>query len=132
MTVWDNYRKTIFVASKPIKPPSSFAILTADNPGSNVLPKSVNKNAANTLLRELHDLQCHPIEIRGSSRDLDYSECSYIAQISKQDALHIGERYQQNAIYWVDNNKLYLIPCTAAQDHEEEYLGLFSERLMTP
>jgi hypothetical protein len=132
MTVWDNYRKTIFVVNKLVKPPSSFAILTADNPGSNVLPKSVNKKATNALLQELHDLQCCPIEIRGSSRDLDYSECSYIAQISKQDALRIGERYQQNAIYWVDNNKLYLISCTAAQHDEEEYLGLFSERLMTP
>ncbi len=131
MTVWDNYRTAIFIANKPIKPPSAFAILTADNPGSNVLPEIVNKNARNALLRELRDLQCDPIEIHGSSRDLKHSECSYIAEISKQEALQLGVRYQQNAIYWVDNNKLYLIPCIIDQDYEKEYLGFFSERLTT-
>ena len=54
MTVWDNYRTAIFIANKPIKLPSAFAILTADNPGSNVSPKIVNKKINNEDIRVMH------------------------------------------------------------------------------
>ena len=46
----------------------------------------------------------------------------------KSQAVQYGQQLEQNAIYWVEHNKLFLVP--VLYQHAEEYLGLFQSRVV--
>ncbi|WP_341503210.1 DUF3293 domain-containing protein [Gallaecimonas sp. GXIMD4217] len=64
----------------------------------------------------------------GCSPDFQHQEKSWAVLMHRDQALALGHKLEQNAIYWVDRDLLFLTPCLM-QEEDEECLGLFSERV---
>jgi hypothetical protein len=76
----------------------TFAILTAENPNAKKMSSAFNKNANNTLEKELRDGLYGFQHCKGQYGN---SENSYfIPNISRQKAIKIGRDYEQESIVW--------------------------------
>lgn len=103
-----------------------FAILTAWNPKSEEHDMAFNE-AQNRLLAE--DLSSvYFTDISGCSPSGDYEEAGFLAEISKPLAIGLAEKYHQNAIYWVENDELHLVPVLL--DFDEITIGRFSDKVL--
>ncbi|UTV27315.1 DUF3293 domain-containing protein [Photobacterium atrarenae] len=109
ISLWCCYQTIQFKAGqRPVYP--YFAILTAFNPGSIVLPPAQNRKRntllKNELLHEINGLQ--PLDC--SAPDGSWLEPSFAVPVSRARAAQLARRWGQNAFYWVEQGKLYLEP----------------------
>ena len=127
----DWYLTTDFeIPAKLSKYPSRFMILTAWNPMNQELSKDENI-ARNTKLESdlKHNFSCVHL-INGTDRHTKHKEDGYMADCDDINlACDYGLKYQQDAIFYVVGDTLYVIQC-ALDKRELVEVGSFRERII--
>jgi hypothetical protein len=124
----EHYLSTMFlVADDKIKYPASFAIITAHNPMDQLLSKEENRNRNIQLLHSLEKLGAKTLPIVGCSPDLTHREDSFIVSVSLNTAISVGRKFDQRAVYWVQNENLYLVYC---EKETKVMVAEFSSRIL--
>jgi len=81
------------------------------------------------LMHKLEKKQIPYWTIVGCSPDLTYREPSLLIDSDKITALELALSFEQNAIFWIEEQQLWLIPC-CMQGQTEVALGSFTDRLI--
>ncbi|WP_406666322.1 DUF3293 domain-containing protein [Gallaecimonas sp. GXIMD1310] len=131
MTLWASYENAVFMMPKPFPKRWDFAVITACNPRSKVLSDQFNDSRDRQLEAELDLAGLDARPLWGCSPDWQYREKSWAVRMSQAQAEALGRRLEQNAIYWVSQDLLYLVPCLL-HSRETCVLGRFSERCYQP
>ncbi len=112
MNLWENYRKICFIA--PFSAPKwpAYAIVTAWNPASRQLGMRRNTRRQRALWRAIAAVPRWQVmgPCRGSSLDESWQESSLLLASTRSEAIRLAARFGQNAIYWVDQGELWLLP----------------------
>lgn len=125
--LWQCYQETEFFFTQALSPQLSFAIITAHNPEGMILSPSQNRLLDKKLQNELMHLGVLHREIMGASVDLSHMEKSWAVAVERKVGIAIGLKFKQNAIYYVETDKLRLIPCLFQK--QEICLGSFSKKM---
>ena len=111
---------------------SDFVVVTAWNPRS--IPQWNWDNVENNqrLLAEINHTDCYRVSV--GNTDFSWWEESYAVDIPLSDALAIGNSFDQNAIYCVEDENLFLVLCLNGQrihlgSWRQRCVKNFSERL---
>lgn len=129
--LWSTYQKTWFKLFKLPNLNNNMCIITACNPYGE--PQSTTLN--NYLNRELaHELSAMPVEyseICAGSKDFSYYEDSFLLECEYSKAIALGRKWQQNAVFWINDNQLYLCACRPIVGGLPETIsmGKFTDRL---
>ncbi|MFM5189074.1 DUF3293 domain-containing protein [Aeromonas caviae] len=109
MTLWENYRKVCFIA--PFAPPHcpAYAIITAWNPASQWVGLRRNARRLRALVRQVGECLVMG-EVWGSDEDERWQEASLLLPLSQPEAIRLAARFGQNALYWVREGELWLVP----------------------
>ncbi|MCU4675587.1 DUF3293 domain-containing protein [Catenovulum sp. 2E275] len=126
-SLWQLYSETVFLLEQPLGEQIDFAIITAYNPKGQACTLGFNRLQDKALQADITNFRTPYRRLWGCSPQLDYSEKSWAVSINKQQALTLATKYQQNALYWVEQGELFLIPCMLTS-HNEENLGRFKSR----
>jgi len=95
--------------------PSEFIIVTAFNPeGRDYSPKS-NQKFDSDLGALIRKKALNAWRVIGGSRDFIHAEPGYAVQTNLKSGIEIGVKFHQEAIFWVTQNKLFLVDCDAHQ-----------------
>lgn len=122
-----NYLQTVFqIASSPANWPSRFAIVTAYNPNGKPHPLGENQKFDNALETELKLKNIWHWRVNGASPDLSHVELGFAIKVSLEEALIIGSRLKQEAIFWIEENILLIVSCDS---DEKQNLGAWTPRL---
>ena len=123
----ENYFRVIFIIVENITDfPKPFSIITACNPMDVSLKKSENQKRNEKLKVDLNNAQYFYKPIIGSSPDYSHQELSFTIKCTKKEAIQLGNKFGQRAIFWVTSKKLLVIDC----DDQKEYdLGSFEKRI---
>ncbi|MEZ6952260.1 MULTISPECIES: DUF3293 domain-containing protein [unclassified Aeromonas] len=127
MTLWENYRNVCFIA--PFAPPvwAAYAIVTAWNPAGQRVGMRRNARRQRALSRHLADtLVMGPVW--GSAPDECWQEASLLLHIPQGEAIRLAARFGQNALYWVVEGELWLVPVLLKG--EPCHLGRLTSRWM--
>ncbi len=80
----------------------SAAFITAWNPGSKKLTLDENYDRQIDLLEDISSQRLNYFVGRGESQSGDWSEDNYlILGVTRDDAIELAQRYEQNAIVWI-------------------------------
>ncbi|MFM4950982.1 DUF3293 domain-containing protein [Aeromonas dhakensis] len=116
MNLWENYRKICFIA--PFSAPKwpAYAIVTAWNPASRQLGMRRNTRRQRALRRAIAAMPGWQVmgPCRGSSLDESWQESSLLLACPRSEAIRLAARFGQNAIYWVEQEELWLLPVLLA------------------
>lgn len=82
-------------------------IITAWNPRSVRLAQSQNHQRNHDLKSDLDHFRMFKLLV--GNENFDWFEESYWVDISLKGGLTLAEKYQQNAIYWVDKKQVFLV-----------------------
>ncbi|WP_111979864.1 DUF3293 domain-containing protein [Algibacillus agarilyticus] len=129
-TFWELYKSTKFVFQQTVSSEIDFAIISACNPRGQILTSSHNRIRDKALQNDIYHLDAIYRSVYGCSPSLDFHEKSWLVGIDKIAAIQLAIKYEQNAIFWVEQGQLYLVPCLLTTE-SEVHLGLFKERLIT-
>ncbi|QDF68164.1 DUF3293 domain-containing protein [Shewanella sp. SNU WT4] len=125
--LWRAYQSSVFLLTQALTPSIDFAIITAANPlGVPHLPGQ-NRLYDRQLQQDIDELRVPYRRILGASPDLSHVEASWAVILPLAEALDLGRRWQQLAIYYVSGNRLGLFSCSDANSRLD--LGAFSERV---
>lgn len=113
--MWENYKKIRLLANAPQPEWTCFAIITAWNPASTLRHPEENDAHQQDLLNQLINFPL--LEVWGCSPDLSWRERSVAVACPLAFARQLAIRFGQNAIYWVDQGELWLVPVLL--QHEE-------------
>lgn len=127
-TLWQQYKDSVFFIEQPLSEQLNFAIITAYNPEGQVCNLGANRLRDKALQHDINQLKIPYRRIWGCSPQLDYSEKSWVIATEKKQAIELAIKYQQNAIYWIEQGMLYLTPCLMHTE-AEELLGRFNLRI---
>ncbi|SNY53794.1 Protein of unknown function [Arsukibacterium tuosuense] len=128
MSLWEAYRDSVFICRQRLASQLSFAIISAQNPAGELKNPHLNLCLDKRFEGFLQQARIPFRSVVGASADLRFQEKSWIVFCDKVQAMQLGRDLQQNAIYWVEQNKLYLVP--VLYQRTEEYLGLFESRVI--
>lgn len=110
--LWQAYSEPYFRFNQPVHF-AKFAIITAWNPASVWLSKSDNDRNNRHLAAEIdHTCWC---SVDVGNQDFSWMEESFAIEISLQQALKLGRKYRQNAIYYIEGEQLFLLSCVGQQ-----------------
>ncbi len=124
------YRDTVFIIEAAPDPlPTSFAIITAHNPLGRKQSPRLNREADLRLRRLLQRSLASPFRATGCSPDQRHAEPGWGAELSFNDAITLGRRFRQLAIWWIENDALHLVDCA---DPRLEQIDRFSVRIVGP
>ncbi|QYK02077.1 DUF3293 domain-containing protein [Shewanella psychrotolerans] len=124
---WHCYQQTQFLLTQTFSPLLSFAIITAHNPRGEILFPSQNRLLDKQLQRHILKLQYPYRSVVGCSSDKSHMEKSWAITMDKIDAVALGRVFNQNAIYYIEQDQLQLVPCLV--NYDELSLGCFSSRV---
>lgn len=102
---------------------SSYAIITACNPRSQKLSDEANCIKNRMLEQDL--LGFHYGRVNVGDPSFDWVEASFSVDITLLQACELAQKYEQNAIYWVENGVLFLVSCD--ENRTQQNLGLLSQ-----
>ncbi|WP_213997002.1 DUF3293 domain-containing protein [Arsukibacterium sp.] len=128
MSLWEAYKDSVFICRQRLASQLDFAIISAQNPAGEMKNPHLNLCLDKRFEGVLQQARIPYRSVIGASADLRFQEKSWIVFCDKITALQLGQNLQQNAIYWIEQNKLYLVPVLYQQ--HEEYLGLFDSRVI--
>jgi hypothetical protein len=117
--MWENYKMIRLLANAPQPEWACFAIITAWNPASTLRHPEENDAHQQDLLNQLINFPL--LEVWGCSPDLSWRERSVAVACPLALARQLAIRFGQNAIYWVDQGELWLVPVLL---HHEETVSL--------
>ncbi|GIU13350.1 DUF3293 domain-containing protein [Shewanella morhuae] len=126
--LWQCYQTPLFLLTQALSCNFSFAIITAHNPAAMLLSPSQNRLLDRQLLREIELLGSPYRALVGAAPDLSHMEKSWAVFIDRTMALQLGKKFNQYAIYVVEQGDVSLVPCLL-NGHDEVCLGKFSERV---
>lgn len=128
MSLPPEFHSTVFLLEDPpdLLPPD-FAIVTAWNPEGLTSDATANRKADEVLHRELEELGLAPFRATGCSPDLSHREPGWAVVISKVEAIALGRRHRQLAVWWIRNDEMILVDCSTG---EEARVARFSERII--
>jgi hypothetical protein len=107
--------------------PESFAIVSACATTGSIWSEDRNASADEALRVALQEGGCWLHRVVGYSPLTAHAEPSWAIEIGLVDACKLGERFLQDAIYWVEHDRLFVLRC---QSPEERYfVDRFSRRL---
>ncbi len=107
--------------------PSSLAIITACNPDGEIVSDQENASATEHLRRELEEANLVHFPVTGGSIDFTHAEPGFgIVLPTQKEAIARGQRFRQEAIFWIQDGHHFLISC---QGHFIKDLGLWEKRL---
>ncbi|MGR5502386.1 DUF3293 domain-containing protein [Vibrio sp. DNB22_10_4] len=101
----------------------SYAVITAFNPRSRKLSDEENCIKNRELEQNLADF--HHVSVNVGDPSFEWVEASFAVDISFSQACELAQKYEQNAIYWVENGVLFLVSCD--EDQTKKNLGLLSQ-----
>lgn len=129
--LWLEYQHTEFLFTQTLSSQLSFAIITAHNPKGQILTSCQNRLLDRQLQLAIEPFHRPYRSVVGTSQDRNHMEKSWAVAIDKLSAAHLGMKFKQNAIYFVDNNQLALVPCLFRQGEQmqEINIGEFSSRV---
>ncbi|MDR9828375.1 DUF3293 domain-containing protein, partial [Vibrio sp. FNV 38] len=84
-------------------------VVTAWNPFSQELDIQENTDNNQVLEREIEH-RCYS-KVLVSNENMSWSEESFVVETSLEEGLLLAEKYEQNAIYWVMNQHVFLVYC---------------------
>jgi len=127
-TMPEEYLTTVFLLGiRPVPLPKKFAIITGWNPMDRPTSGAENIREDEALRRTL-ELKARPyFRATGCSPDLSHREPGWGVEMPKEDAVTLGRRFGQRAIWWIENGNLTLIAC---EDGEEMPIGKFDLRVV--
>jgi hypothetical protein len=126
-TMNEKYFDTVFLDATPTDQfPETFAIVTAFNPMDQILSHDENLKRNQQLLDILTSNGHYGGTIIGSAQDLSHQEPSLLASTSRSEALEIGIRFGQRAIFWVSGDELEIIESSTGITHSA---GAFRKRI---
>ena len=103
-----------------------FAIVTAHNPMDIRLDEFENNKRNKKLRKDLLQSDFIHCEIIGCSEDHTHQELSFVVKCDLNQAIQMGNKFDQRAIFWVEDNKLQIVDCKTLKVFE---LGSFKRRL---
>ena len=108
------YFKTVFeVPLIPKKFPNQFSIITAYNPLNNLLSSNDNIARNEILNKELVANYSWVYQINGFDKETEHKENGFMFDAKSLDsACDLGEKYSQDAIYFVIDDILYVSKCS--------------------
>lgn len=122
--LWQAYSDPYFRFEGKIKY-ENFAIITAWNPQSVWLSPNENYRNNQNLAAEIGHTCCMLVDV--GNFDFSWYEQSFAAEISQSRALELGQKYGQNAIYYVHREQLFLLSCLE-QKQAKVLLGEWQHR----
>ena len=108
--------------------PRDFAILTAFATTGETWSAERNLRANETLRLELQERGCWMVEATGYSPEDGHAEPGWAVEIPLDDALELGRKYLQDAIYFVRAGELSVWSCAQGAS-ESVALGPFDVRV---
>lgn len=116
MSLPPEFHSTVFLLGDPAGPlPAAFAIITAWNPEGVTVDEATNEIADQVLRRELEELGLPFQRVTGCSPDLAHQEPGWAAPLSKVEAIALGRRHRQLAVWWVRDDQLDLVDCRSGE-----------------
>ena len=128
MNLWESYKTSIFLCHQALNCDVDFAIISAQNPAGQTEHPYLNLRRDNELQACLNRQRLPYRSVIGSAPDLSFQEKSWIVLCDKSKAIQLALQFEQNAIYWVEQGALFLVPVLLSQ--QEEKLGRFTERMV--
>lgn len=128
MSLWESYKTSIFLCHQALKCDVDFAIISAQNPAGNTEHPYLNLRRDNEFQACLNRYRMPYRSVIGSAPDLSFQEKSWIVLCDKPQAIELALQFEQNAIYWVEQGELFLVP--VLMSYPEESLGDFHNRLV--
>ncbi|MBR9728343.1 DUF3293 domain-containing protein [Shewanella intestini] len=126
-TLWQTYQHTQFLLTQRLSNQHSFAIITACNPFGSQLTSCQNRLLDRQLQQTIQQFKQPYRSLYGASPDLSHQEKSWAIFIDKEQALAVGRKFNQLAIYYVEMGRLLLLACGQAPQLECE-IGRFDQR----
>jgi hypothetical protein len=108
--------------------PSSYTVITAYATTGESWTDKKNAAADKRLQAELSTLGVLTWRMTGYSPVTCHAELGWATTLSLDEAIEIGKRYLQHAIYEVDKGTLFVVLC---EDKRKVQIGEMSERLHT-
>lgn len=128
MSLWQFYKRSIFLCHQTLSPGVDFAIISGQNPAGITENPLYNQLLDKKLQARLQQLGAPYRSVIGAAPDLSFQEKSWVVLCDKEQAIALAHEFTQNAIYWVQQGRLYLVPVLLKE--QEEYLGQFEQRLV--
>jgi len=122
------YQQTVFQVI-PEQLPDSFCVITAWNPDGECDHPDANRLRDLELAKKIDSLALSKTRIAGMSPDESHGEPGWGVACSLDEGLELGREFQQEGIYFVDNDELNLIDCS---DGSSKSLSSFSSRVRDP
>lgn len=95
---------------------TSFGVITACNPDGKNQTDADNQIATESLRRALQEQGLVHFPVIGGSPDFTHQEAGYGVMLgSADDAVAWGRKFQQEAIFWVEEDTVFLISCSDPQ-----------------
>ena len=119
------YSKAQF-ATEQVDFPHSFAIVTACNPEGEDHPTAENESFNAMLKEEISnrfDAKTPLFKITGHSECGSHEEPGWGIECSLDEAIELGALFKQEAIFWISEERLYLVD---VKTHQKEYIGKFN------
>ncbi|MCF4173986.1 DUF3293 domain-containing protein [Vibrio sp. McD22-P3] len=103
----------------------NYVIITAWNPQSRKLSNELNciKNLDLEQRLKIYDYQ----NVKVGNPSFSWVEDSFAVEMTLTQGCELAQKYQQNAIYWVENGVLFLVSCDESQTQKK--LGLLGDFL---
>ncbi|WBA15243.1 DUF3293 domain-containing protein [Salinivibrio proteolyticus] len=126
--LWKTYQQIAFRAPQA---PSvrSFAILTAFNPRSQPLSEKENQLRNRQLVDEMEKAGIRYWAMNGGAPDGSWFEPGFAVALNQDEAIALAKTWQQNAIYWVEEDTLWLLPALMT-DFAPQSLGVTFSSLL--
>lgn len=128
MELWESYKSSIFLCHQRLAADINFAIISAQNPAGLLTSPEFNLLLDKQLQAHLQQIGAPYRSVIGAAPDFSVQEKSWMVLCEKAQAIALARVFTQNAIYWIEQNKLYLVPVLLQQP--EEYLGVFQSRMV--
>lgn len=107
------YQDVRFRAELPVAGlPAAFGVVTACNPDGVTVSAKENDQATDALRSALTAENHFFFPVTGGSPDFSHSEPGFgVLFKSFEEAVSWGRRYQQEAVFWVEEGSVQLVPC---------------------
>lgn len=114
------YHNVRFCAELPAAGlPAAFGIVTACNPDGRTVTDEENLQATETLRSALTADGHFFFPVTGGSPDLAHREPGFgVLFKSPEQAVSWGQRYQQEAVFWIKEGSVQLVPCDGSSSVE--------------
>lgn len=111
LALWQTYQNVTFKFPGVLRLQNHpFYILSACNPGSQLLTLDKNNLRTQKLRRYLLNRKIEFSELFCGDINFDWQEASFAIVTSETQIINLARLYEQNAVYWVDDGILHLVP----------------------